>query len=109
MILSFLDLVNLSNILSLLMMSLKSNSSLLQLWRVWDYIISSLIGILHGPLSGLLDCTVGINFPEVGDFLFQGVVKVRCGKQGLDGEEHGSYLEGGAPLVLQDVQADSSY
>jgi hypothetical protein len=67
-----------------------------------------LIGILDGPLSGLLDGTIGVSLPEVSDLLVQGVIEVGCGKEGLNREEHGSDLQSGAPLVLQDVETDSA-
>lgn len=62
----------------------------------------------HSPLSGPLDGTFGVDLPVVGDLLVQGVVEVGGRQEGLDGEEHRSDLEGGAPLVLEDVQADSA-
>jgi len=69
----------------------------------------SLVGVLHGPLSRFLDRTFGVGLPEVCNFLVEGVVEVGRRHQGLDREEHGPDLEGGAPLIFQDVKADSSY
>lgn len=71
--------------------------------------VRSLVGVGHSPLSGLLDGTISVGLPEVGDLLVKGVVKVGGREEGLDREQHGSDLEGGAPLVLQDVEADSPY
>ena len=60
------------------------------------------------PLLGPLDRAVRVGSPELGDLLVQWVVKVGSGQQRLDGEKHRADLEGGRPLVLEDVQADSS-
>lgn len=68
----------------------------------------SLRGMLESPLLGLLDGTFLVLLPVVGDLLIQGVVQVGQRHQGLDREEHRSDLESGGPLVLQDVQADST-
>ncbi len=72
------------------------------------HLVSSLIGIGDGPLSGLLDGAIGVSLPEVGNLLIQGVIEVRRRKEGLNREEHGSDLQGGAPLVLQDIETDST-
>ena len=68
-----------------------------------------MVGIGHSPLCGLLDGTIGVGLPEVGDILIEGVVEVGGREEGLDREEDGPDLQGGAPLVLQDVKADSPY
>lgn len=60
------------------------------------------------PFLGSLDGGFGVGLPEVGNLLVQGVVKVGGREEGLDGEEHRSDLQGWAPLVLQDIQANSA-
>lgn len=84
----------------------------------------SCFGVLLGPIPGCLNGSVLILFPSLSDVVCQWVVWVRGTKQGLDGEQNGSDLEGGRPvalkgvslclweespcLTLQHVQADSS-
>lgn len=68
-----------------------------------------MVGVSNSPLSRFLDGAIGVGLPEVRDLLVQGVVEVGGREEGLDGEEDGSNLEGGAPLVLQNVKADSPY
>ena len=46
--------------------------------------------------------------PLAGDGLVQGVVRVGRGEEGLNREQDGADLEGGRPLVFQDVQADAA-
>ena len=44
----------------------------------------------------------------ISDTFVKGVLEVRVGHQGLDGEEDRSDLESGTPLVLQDIEADTA-
>ena len=69
---------------------------------------SSVIGVLEGPLLGLLDGAVLVSLPGIRNFLVQRIVQVGERHQGLNGEEDRSDLESGGPLVLQDVEADSA-
>ena len=43
-----------------------------------------------------------------GNTFVEGIIKVGSRKQNLDGQQDRSDLEGWAPLVLQDVEADAS-
>jgi hypothetical protein len=47
-----------------------------------------MVSILDSPFSCLLDGAVSVLFPEIGDLLFQRVVKVGCREQSLNGKEH---------------------
>ena len=67
-----------------------------------------MIGVLEGPLLGLLDSTLLISLPGIGDLLIQRIVQVWERHQSLDGEEHRSNLESWRPLVLQDIEANSA-
>ena len=69
--------------------------------------VRSLVCVGRGPQFGLLDSTISVGLPEVCDLLIEGVVEVGGRKKGLDREKHGSDLEGWAPLVLQDIKANS--
>lgn len=55
----------------------------------------SIVSILLGPLTSFIDCLVLVVLPVVGDGLIKGVIAVRGGHEGLDGEKHGLDLEGG--------------
>ena len=67
-----------------------------------------MIGVLEGPLLGLLDSTLLISFPGIGDLLIQRIIQVWERHQSLDREEHRSNLESWRPLVLQDIEANSA-
>jgi len=54
---------------------------------------SSVIGILKGPVLGLLDGIFLIGFPVVSNFLIQRIIQVGKGHQGLDGEKDRSNLK----------------
>ena len=69
----------------------------------------SVVGVLRRPLLGLIDGSLLVGSPVVGNGLVERVVAVGCRHQGLDREEHGLDLEGGRPLVLKNVQADATY
>lgn len=66
------------------------------------------VGILLGPFTGALDRTVLIVLPVICNGLIQGIVDVWCGHERLDREQDGLDLQGGAPLVLEDVEADAA-
>lgn len=68
----------------------------------------SIVGVLLGPLLGLVNRAILVVLPVVGNSLIKRVVYVGCGHKGLDGEEDGFDLEGGGPLVLEDVEADTA-
>ena len=68
----------------------------------------SLVGILESPLLGPLDGGIRLGGPEVSDLLIQGIIEVWSRHEGLDGKKHSSDLEGWRPLVLEDIEADSS-
>ena len=68
----------------------------------------SVVRILLSPLFGLLDGAVFVVLPVISHRLVKRVVHVGGRHQGLDREQHGFDLEGGRPLVLQDVEADSA-
>jgi len=63
---------------------------------------------LECPFLGLGNSTILITLPVVGDDLIEWIIQVWKGHQSLDGEEHGSDLQGWGPLVLEDIQANSS-
>jgi hypothetical protein len=46
--------------------------------------VSSLVGILHCPISGLLDGTICVLLPEISDLLVKRVVKIWSREEGLD-------------------------
>ena len=69
----------------------------------------SVVGVLLRPLLGLIDGSLLVSSPVVGNCLIEWVVAVGCRHQGLDREEHGLDLEGGRPLVLKNVKADATY
>jgi len=68
----------------------------------------SLRGVLECPLLGFPDGALLVLLPVVSDRLVQGVVEVGERHQGLDGEQHRSDLQRWGPLVLEDVQTDST-
>ena len=68
--------------------------------------------VLHGellrPLLGRLKRQLLVVLPRLGYLLREGIVWVGRGQQRLDGQEHGSNLKRGAPLILEDVKADAA-
>jgi hypothetical protein len=68
----------------------------------------SVVGVLQGPLLGLLDCGLLISFPGIGDLLIQRIIQIWQGHQGLNRKQHRSDLQRRRPLVLEDVEANSA-
>jgi hypothetical protein len=58
------------------------------------------------PGGGLVPEAVGL--AHVGDLRDERVVRVGVGEQGADGEQHLGDRQRGAPLLLEDVQADAA-
>ena len=69
--------------------------------------LNSLISILQSPISRLLLCGLRISLEEISDLLLQGIVKIRCRHKYLYRLEDGPHLQSRAPLVLENVEADS--
>ena len=74
----------------------------------WGTPDCSVVGVLKRPLLGLLDGCLLISFPSIGNLLIQGIIQVWERHQGLNWQQHRSNLKRGRPLVLQDIQADST-
>ena len=68
----------------------------------------SVVGVLVGPLAGLSDGTVLVVLPVLSHGLVERIFAVRGRHKGLDREKHGLDLEGGGPLVLEDVEANTA-
>ena len=68
----------------------------------------SIICILESPLFGPCNSTFLVFLPEISNFLIKWIIEIWERHQSLDGEENGSDLECWRPLVLQDIEADSS-
>jgi len=68
----------------------------------------SLVGILLSPLSGLVDGSLLVGLPVVGNALIEWVIAVWCRHQSLDGKQNSLDLEGWGPLVLEDIETDTS-
>ena len=66
------------------------------------------ISVLQGPIFGLSGGANRVGFKVFSDRLVKRIIKVGSGKQNLDRQQDRSDLEGGAPLVLQDVEADAA-
>ncbi len=49
-----------------------------------------------------------ICLPVLGNVIGKGIIRVGCAQEGLDAEQHRPNLQGRAPLVLQNVQANSA-
>jgi len=67
-----------------------------------------LLRILCCPVTSSLDCSVLVLLPALCNIVGERIVGIRCAKKGLDGEEDSSDLEGGRPVALQNVKADSA-
>ena len=65
-------------------------------------------GVLHGPLLGFSHSSALIFLPVIGDSLIERIVNVWGRHQSLDRKEHRSNLKCWGPLVLENVEADSS-
>ena len=50
--------------------------------------VCSVVGILLGPLFGLLNGFALVVFPVISDCLVKGIITVRGGHEGLNGEEN---------------------
>ena len=68
----------------------------------------SLVSILSSPLFGLLDGTVLVTLPVISDSLIKWIIAIWCRHQGLDWEQHSLDLKSWGPLVLEDIEADTS-
>ena len=68
----------------------------------------SVASVLLGPFASLLNRTVFVVLPVIGNSLVERVVYVGGGHEGLDRKEHSLDLQGRAPLVLENVQADAA-
>lgn len=68
----------------------------------------SVVGILEGPLLGSLDGAIGVLLPVVGNLFVKGIVQVGCRQQDHNREQDTGDLEGGTPLVLEDIKADTA-
>lgn len=65
-------------------------------------------GVAARPVLGVADGLGLVDLPQLGHVVGQGVVGVGGRQQRLDGQQHGADLQRGAPLVLEDVQADAA-
>lgn len=74
--------------------------------------IRCVFSVVHGvaacPVLGVADRFGLVDLPQLGHVVGEGVVGIGGRQQGLDGQEHGANLQGGTPLVLEDVEADAS-
>ena len=68
----------------------------------------SVVGVLESPLLSLLDGLLLVGLPGISDFLIQWIIQVGQRHQSLDGEQDRSDLESRRPLVLQNIETDSS-
>ena len=68
----------------------------------------SVVGVLDGPLAGLLDGTVLVALPVLSNGFIKRIVAVGGAHKGLDGEKDGLDLESGRPHVLEYVKADTA-
>ncbi|KAI0564068.1 ubiquitin conjugating enzyme E2 [Gracilaria domingensis] len=64
--------------------------------------------VLLGPVSSGLHGQHLVALPQLGGVVVERVIRVWSGKQRLDGEQDGSNLQGWAPLVLENVEADAA-
>jgi hypothetical protein len=65
-------------------------------------------GVLAGPLAGGGLVLGAVALEDIGDVGHERVVGVSISEQGADGEQHLRDGECGAPLVLEDVQANAT-
>jgi hypothetical protein len=68
----------------------------------------SQVGVLNSPLLGFGESTIDVLSVVIGNGFIKRIVKVVVGHQSLDGEENRSDLESGRPLVLEDIETDTS-
>lgn len=61
-----------------------------------------------GEFSSTLQGLLFVVLPYFGHIVVQRIVRIGCTQKSLDGQQNGSDLKGRTPLVLQDVQTDSS-
>lgn len=71
-------------------------------------VTSSLACILHSPFFSFLKSSLLIFFPVVSDLFVQWIIKIWSRHQSLDGKQDSSNLESRRPLVLEDIETDSS-
>lgn len=64
--------------------------------------------VLARPFFRLHDRLDLVRLPHLGDVVRQRIVGIGAAQQRLDGEQHRADLQRRAPLVFQDVQADSA-
>jgi len=69
---------------------------------------NSVVGVLKGPLLGLLESTFLILLPVVSDLLVKGIIEVGSGHKCLDRKKDSSDLESRRPLGLKDVETDAA-
>ena len=77
--------------------------------RPWSYHSnSSRVGVLESPGFSLVFSSLFVSFVVFGDTFVKGILEVRVGHEGLNGEEDRSDLESGTPLVLEDIETDAA-
>mmetsp|Transcript_26594 Transcript_26594/g.67606 ORF Transcript_26594/g.67606 Transcript_26594/m.67606 type:complete len:200 (-) Transcript_26594:41-640(-) len=62
---------------------------------------------LRSPSFGRLERFLLVRFPMVSNVVCKRVIGVGRREQSLNGEQHRAHLQGWAPLVLQDIQANA--
>jgi hypothetical protein len=65
-------------------------------------------GVEFGEFAGLGFGVLLVALPLGGGLVIEGVVGVGLGEETLDGEQDRLHLEGGGPVLLEDVEADPS-
>eukprot|EP01022_Parablepharisma_sp_SALTPOND_P029537 TRINITY_DN738_c0_g1_i1.p1 TRINITY_DN738_c0_g1~~TRINITY_DN738_c0_g1_i1.p1 ORF type:complete len:851 (-),score=40.70 TRINITY_DN738_c0_g1_i1:4257-6809(-) len=64
------------------------------------------IGIEGSPFRGDLFSFFEIALPNVGYFVVQGIIRIWCAQQRLDGQQHRSHQQRRTPLILQNIQTN---
>jgi len=70
--------------------------------------VAYLHSVLLGPLLGGSFISASVILVDVGDFGDQRIVGVGVSQQRTDGQQHLSDGQSGGPLILQDIQADTT-
>ena len=74
----------------------------------WVVMACSVVCVLKGPFFGGHVGLFEVVLPDLSDLLVEGVVHVGGSHKRLDREQHGSNLQSGRPLVLEDVEANAA-
>lgn len=63
---------------------------------------------MGGPFLGGCNSGLLILLPALGDICSERVIRVRSTEEGLDRQEDSSDLESGRPVILEDIEANTT-